>query len=136
MARFFTSTRQAMFLAVAVRVVPEMAALDEAGRDEALALVERQLAGRPGKMRRELALFLTVIRWAPVLRYGRPFDRLPPGPRDAVLAWLEDAPVTKLRSGFWGLKTLAFLAYYGRPSVAETINYRPARDGNALLHAR
>jgi hypothetical protein len=77
-----------------------------------------------------------VIRWAPIVRYGRPFDRLGAVRQDAVLAWLQDAPVAKLRSGFWGLKTLAFLGYYGRPAAGDTIGYRPSRDGNALLHAR
>jgi len=125
-----------MFLAIAKRVVPEIAGLDEAAREEALALVERQLAARPGKMRRELALFLNVIRWAPVARYGRRFDRLGAAEQDAILGWLQDAPVAKLRSGFWGLKTLAFLGYYGRPAAAEAIHYRPSRDGHAFLHAR
>src|SRR3989339_167214 len=115
MTSFFTSTRQTIFLAIAGRIVPEMAGLDEAARDEALALVERQLAARPEKMGRELALFLNVIRWAPALRYGRPFDRLTPGRQDAVLAWLQDAPDARIRSGFWGLKTLALLGYYRRP---------------------
>ena len=125
-----------MFLAIAKRVVPEIAGLDEAARNEALGLVEHQLAARPAKMRRELALFLNVIRWAPVVRYGRPFERLGAAAQDAVLGWLQDAPILKLRSGFWGLKTLAFLGYYGRPSAGAAIGYHPSRDGNRLLHAR
>ncbi len=129
MPSFFTGTRQTTFLAIAARVVPEMAGLDAGARHEALALIEHQLAGRPATMRRELALFLSVIRWAPVMRYGRPFDRLDAARQDAVLGWLEDAPVAKLRSGFWGLKTLAFLAYYGRPAAGDAIGYRPSPDG-------
>lgn len=136
MTSFFTTSRRTMFLAVAARVVPEMASLDEVARDEALALVEHQLAARPAKMRRELALFLTLIRWSTLARYGRRFDALAGERQDAVLAWLQDAPLTKLRGGFWGLKTLAFLGYYGRPAAAGLIHYRPSRDGNAFLHAR
>ena len=128
--------QQAIFLAVAERVVPEMAGLGRRARADALALVEHQLAARPEKVRRELALLLTLIRWAPAIRYGRPFERLSPDRQDAVLAWLQDAPAAKLRAGFWGLKTLAFLGYYGRAEAPETINYRPSHDGNALLHAR
>ena len=122
-----------MFLAVAERVVPEMAGLGRRARADALALVEHQLAARPEKVRRELALLLTLIRWAPAIRYGRPFERLSPDRQDAVLAWLQDAPAAKLRAGFWGLKTLAFLGYYGRPAAAEAIHYRPSRDGPPLL---
>ena len=133
---FLTGNRRAIFLAIAGRVVPEMAALSQDARASALGLVEHQLASRPERMRRELALFLSVIRWAPALRHGRPFDRLSPSQQDGVLRWLQDAPVTKLRSGFWGLKTLAFLGYYGRPEAGESIHYRPSNDGNALLHAR
>lgn len=136
MASFFGDTRLKTFLAVAHRVVPEMAGLDDAAQAEALELVEHQLAARPARMRRELALFLRVIRWAPVVRYGRRFDRLDARRQDAVLGWLQDAPIAKLRSGFWGLKTLAFLGYYGRPSAGDAIGYRPSRDGNRLLHAR
>ena len=133
---FFTGARQTVFLAIAGRVVPEMTALDDRAVGDALALVEHQLAGRPEKMRRELALFLTAIRWAPVLRFGRPFDRLDASRQDAILRWLQDAPVTTLRAGLWGLKTLAFLGYYGRPAAADAIHYRPSHDGNAFLHAR
>jgi len=136
MTSFFTNTRRTMFLVIAGRIVPEMTALDDAAREHALALVEHQLAARPAKMRRELTLFLTLIRWSALLRYGRRFDALTTERQDAVLGWLQDAPVTKLRSGFWGLKTLAFLGYYGRPEAAESIHYRPSRNGNAFLHAR
>jgi len=136
MISFFTTPRRRIFLAIAGRVVPEMASLDEAAREHALALVEHQLAARPAKMRRELALFLTLIRWSTLPRYGRTFDALTTERQDAVLGWLQDAPVTKIRSGFWGLKTLAFLGYYGRPVAAGSIHYRPSRDGNAFLHAR
>ena len=125
-----------MFLAFAERAAPALRALDDDQRARALALVEDLLADRPAATRRELALFLWLVRWAPVLRFLRPFDRLPPARQDAVIAWLEDAPLAKLRSGLWGLKTLAFLGYYGRPEAGETIGYRPSKTGNAFLHAR
>ena len=90
---------------------------------------------RPPGTRRELALFLWLVRWAPALLFLRPFDALPPARQDAVIGWLEDAPVAKLRGGLWGLKTLAFLSYYGRPETGEAIGYRPSKTGNAFLHA-
>ena len=130
---FLTARRGQFFVALAARIVPAAAALDADARERGLALVEDVLALRPARMRRELAIFLTVVRWLPALRYGRALDRLPPARQDAALAWFQDAPVALLRKGFWGLKTLAFLSYYGRPESGAAIGWRPERDGNRLL---
>jgi hypothetical protein len=128
--------RRTFFLTLAARIVPEFASLDEGARERGLALVEDLIASRPPRVRRELAFFLRLVRWLPALRYGRPIDWLAPADQDAALAWFQRAPLALLRKGFWGLKTLVFLAYYGRPEVGAAIGYRPARDGNRFLHAR
>ncbi len=133
---FLTGPRRDFFLALAARIVPETASLDAPARDRLVALVEDLLAPRPPKMRRELALFLRVLRWLPALRYGRPLDRLAGPDQDASLRWFQGAPVALFRKGFWGVKTLVFLGYYGRPEIGETLGYRPSRDGNRFLHAR
>ncbi len=133
---FLTGQRRVFFLALAARIVPESAALDPAANDRLIALVNDMLSTRPPKMLRELALFLRVVRWLPALRYGRPLDRLAPEAQDAALRWFQDSPIELLQKGFWGLKTLAYLGYYGRPEVGETIGYRPSRFGNRLLHDR
>jgi hypothetical protein len=125
-----------LVLAIAARVVPPSAALDAAERESALALIEHAIAIRPRPVRRQLALFLRLVRWLPVLRYGRPFERLEAPAQDAVLRWLQQAPLVALRRGFWGLRTLMVLGYYGRPEIGEAIAYRPERDGNARLRAR
>lgn len=121
---------------VGARIAPGLSELDSNGRDGAAAIVARALASRTPAMRRQLALFLTVLRWAPVVRYGRPFDRLSPPQQDAVLRWFQDAPLTPLRQGFWGVKTLVYMGYYGRPELGAAIAYRPSRRGNERLHAR
>jgi hypothetical protein len=123
-------------LRVGERIAPGISALDPAGRKDVEALVERAIAARPPRVRRQLALFLQVLRWAPVLRYGRTFDRLQASQQNAVLRWFHDAPFRSLRQGFWGVKTLVFMGYYGRPEIGVTIGYRPSRSGNASLHAR
>ncbi len=133
---FLTGGRRTLFLAFAARVAPAMRALDAGAEARALALVEDLLADRPARTRRELALFLWLVRWVPALLLLRPFDRLPPARQDAVIGWLQDAPLATLRSGLWGLKTLAFLAYYGSPETGEAIGYRPSKTGNTFLHAR
>lgn len=123
-------------LLVGERIAPGIAALDPAGRKDVEALVDRAIAARPPRIRRQLALFLQVLRWAPVLRYGRTFERLGVSQQNAVLRWFHDAPVRSFRQGFWGVKTLVFMGYYGRPGIGATIGYRPSRSGNAFLHAR
>ncbi len=129
------ASRTELFLAIARRVVPEVAHLDEDGRASFLAPVEKMLGSKSPAVRRKLFVFLSVMRWTPVLRYGRRFDALGAGPQDAVLRWFFRSPVGALRKGFWGVKTLVFLGYYGRPEVGASIGYVPARDGNARLHA-
>ena len=133
---FLTGPRRDFFLALAARIVPESASLDAPARDRLVALVEDLLATRTPKTRRELALFLRVLRWLPAVRYLRPLDRLAVCDQDASLRWFQDSSVALLRKGFWGVKTLVFLGYYGRPEIAETIRYRPSREGNRSLHAR
>ncbi len=124
----------AFLIKVARRVVPETAALDAVGRERFVAIIGNALSDRPRNIRRQFALFLGVIRWAPLLRFGAPFDRLAPEHRDAVLRWFMDAPLGKLRSGFWGLRVLIFMGHYGQPEVWPAIRYTPSFRGNEMLH--
>ena len=124
----------AFLMEVARRVVPETAALDAAGRERFVAIVGKALADRPRSIQRQFALFLGVIRWAPLLRFGAPFDRLAPERRDAVLRAFMDAPLAKLRSGFWGLRVLIFMGHYGQPEAWPSIRYAPSFRGNEMLH--
>lgn len=123
-------------LLVGERLAPGLARLDDDGRARARAIIDRAIRGRPPAVRRQLGAFLKVLRWAPAARYGRPFDRLPPTRQDAVLHWFQDAPIAPLRHGFWGVKTLVYMGYYGRPEAGPAIGYRPSRSGNDVLHAR
>lgn len=123
-------------LVVGERIAPGIAGLDREGRDRVSSIMAEAIGARPPALRRQLFAFLRVLRWAPLLRYGRPYDRLAPAQQDAVLRWFHDAPITALRQGFWGVKTLVFMGYYGRPEAGEQLGYRPSRDGNAILHAR
>lgn len=133
---FLTGSRRAFFLVLAARIVPESASLDAEAGGRMLVLVEEALSTRPARTVRELALFLRVLRWLPALRYGRPLERLGPAAQDAALRWFQDSPVTLFRKGFWGVKTLVYLGYYGRPEAAPAIGYQPTTNGNRFLHAR
>ncbi len=125
-----------LLLAIGRRIAPGIAALDADARDRVVAIVRHAVASRPVALQRQFDLFLNLVRWGPVLRYGRRFDDLDPDRQDAVLRWFYDAPVMVLRQGFWGLKTLVFMGFYGRPEAGAQIGYRPSRTGNTFLHAR
>jgi hypothetical protein len=112
-----------------------VAALDEAGLSTMLGLIDRTLAERGEGVRRKLAAFLGVLRWGPALRYGRPFDALPPQRQDAVLRWFESAPLSPLRQGMWGLKSMVFMGYYARVEAWQEIGYAPAFDSLERLRA-
>ena len=125
------------FRAVAHTVVPDTAALDEAGWQRLEAIVEQALADRPERVRRQLAVFIRLIDALALARHARRFRSLPPGQRVALLEQLQDAPVLLLRRGFWGLRTLVLMGWYAQPETADRIGYRgdvrgwPARPGLA-----
>jgi hypothetical protein len=130
------SQDKAAFLNVlAARIVPETAELDNAGLARFFGIIDETLQGRPPTVRRQFAAFLGLLRWAPVLRYGSPLEKLRPERQDVILRWFEDCPIGLLRKGFWGLKTMVFMGYYGQPETNELIGYAPSFDGGARLHA-
>jgi hypothetical protein len=129
------SERQWVFLMrVAERIVPAAGTFDADGRVRFVAIVSKALADRPRPIQRQFGLFLGLVRWTPVLRYLAPFDRLSPQRQTAVLRWLLDAPVAKLRGGFWAMRALVFMGYYGQPEVWPSIGYTPSFAGNERLH--
>ncbi|UCC49266.1 MAG: hypothetical protein JSV41_03555 [Gemmatimonadota bacterium] len=122
-------TSQRRFRAVVSTLVPETAELEEAGWRELEALVESSLTSRPRTLRQQLRLFLHLVQWLPLFRYGRPFTALSPARRARFLASLQEHSIGLIRIGFWGLRALAFLGYYGRDAAARAIGYRPDPRG-------
>ncbi len=115
---------RAVFRAVATAIVPEAGHLGPGEWDDVEAIIARALASRPRRLRRQLALLLILLEWLPALRYGRRLSRLDPARRLAFLERLEAAPLVLVRRGFWGLRTLILMGYYGRPAAAAAIGYR------------
>ena len=115
---------RAAFRAVATTIVPEAGHLGPSEWDDVEAIIGRALAGRPPRLRRQLALLLALLEWVPLLRYGRRLSRLDPARRLAFLERVEAAPLVVVRRGFWGLRTLILMGYYGRPAAAAAIGYR------------
>ena len=118
-----------VFRAVVVTVVPDAKHLDEPGWLALEAVVEDALEFRPPALRGQLQLFLRALEWLPVVRYGHTFAALGDEQRSRILSYLQDHPVERIRCGLWGLRTLAFLGYYGRPEGAHAIGYGPDPRG-------
>src|SRR5256712_10145374 len=110
--------------AVATSVVPEASQLGAAEWAACEAIVARALAARPARTRRQGALFLTLLDWLPLLRYGRRLRTLDVARRTRFLSLLQRAPSLLIRRGFWGIRTLVLMGYYGRPAGAAAIGYR------------
>jgi hypothetical protein len=130
---FFAGRRRTFFLAFARRIVPEVSTLDAAGESAFFAIIEDVLAQRPASVRRQIALFFVVLRWLPLLFFFGRLDRLSPEKQDRALHWFESNGLELLRKGFWGVRTLVFMGYYGRPEVYPKLGYEPSRQGNAPL---
>ena len=130
------SQEKAEFLQVlAARIVPETAELDSGGMGRFFGLIDEALLERPPAVRRQFGIYLGLLRWAPMLRFAGPFEKLNADRQEAVLRWFESCPVGLLRSGFWGLKVLIFMGYYGQPETNSLVGYAPQRDGRVGLHA-
>ena len=114
-------------------VVPEAASMNEPRWSSLLQLIELALRDRPASLRRRFRLALHLIQWLPVARYARPFTALSMAQRTRVLSFIENNPVQAVRTGFFGLRTLALLGYYGQPCAAAEIGYAAtARGWDAL----
>ncbi len=118
-----------IFRAFVCTVVPDADQLDENGWQQLEGLVELTLRDRPLAMLRQVRLFLHVIQWFSVLRYGHRFSTLSVEKRAEILSYLQDHRVELIRCGFWGLRTIAFLGFYGRAEASRAIGYAPDRRG-------
>jgi hypothetical protein len=132
-----SSGQQRFLLCLAARIVPESAGAPTQVTDPLLAAVDEELQPRPRLQQLEFKLLLLAIRWMTVPFTLHRFERLPPERQDRWLRFLESAPLTLLRVGIWGLKTLVFLGYYTQDGVLRRILYLPSKEeGNLRLHRR
>lgn len=117
------------FRALAATIVPEAAGLDEAGWRELEAVVDEALASRPESLRRQVRLFIRLLSWLAVARYGRSLKSLDARRRESFLASVERSRLLLVRRGFWGLRTLVFLGFWTRPAAVNAIGYRARPEG-------
>ena len=133
--KYFSDNQGGLFLTIAERIAPGIDDLDVSGRAEFLHLIDNAFAPREPGVRRQFQLFLFLLRWLPFLRFGAPLDRLAEQKQIRVLRWFEGKAFVLLRKGFWGLKTLVYLGYYGQAAVSRKMHYTPCVQGNEKLHA-
>jgi len=112
-----------IFRAIVSTIVPEAAVLDENGWHDLELVVESLLRDRPESLKRQLRLFLGLVQWLPLLRFGGRFTSLNPAARTRVLTQLQNRGIQKIRVGFWGLRTIVLAGYYGRPAAAQAVGY-------------
>jgi hypothetical protein len=114
---------RSIFRAVVITVVPEAEKLGEPNWSELEMLVGTTLQNHSRAIHRQLRLFMRAIQWLPVFRYGKRFTSLSAEQRMQILCYLQDHPVEAIRCGFWGLRALALLGYYGRPEGVQATGY-------------
>ena len=117
------------FRALVCTFVPEAAGLSTGAWVEGEALAESLLAGRPAAVRRQVSLLVRALDLLALVRTGRRLARLDPETRTRLLSTLQDHRILLVRRGIWGLRTLAFLVYYGRPEGRAAVGYRPDPAG-------
>ena len=109
--------------AIGATVVPEADRLDEAEWMALERIIADTLAARPRAVRRQLLLFVRLLQWLPLVRYGRRFTQLDAARRTRFLETLQNSAILLLRRGCWGVRTLLLMGYYGRPEAARAIGY-------------
>jgi len=109
--------------------VPEAVNLSPAEWRDGEALAEGLLAERPAAVRRQVRMLVRALNLLAILRGGQRLARLNPTARSRLLESLQDSPFLVLRRGIWGLRTLAFLVYYGRPEGRAAVGYRASPKG-------
>lgn len=117
------------FRALAATIVPEASGLDEAGWRDVEAAVDEALLSRPESLRRQFLLFVRLLGWISLARFGRGLTSLDARRRERLLASVERSRLLPLRRGFWGLRALVFLGYWTRPETVVAMGYRARPEG-------
>jgi hypothetical protein len=83
--------------------------------------VASQIQSMPGFLRLPYKLAFVVFDWLPLLRYGRPFRRLPGATQTAYLALWNDGPIAPMRDFVKLIRSSALLVYFDHPLVMEKL---------------
>ncbi len=110
-------------------------------QDDATDFVCFQIAAMPSFLRLPYRLALTAFNLLPLLRWGRPFGRLPERARASYLAFWSDGGISVNRDFVKLLRSCALLAYYDHEDVRRHLESAPrptlaGRAGHSGVPAR
>lgn len=117
------------FRSIAEAVVPDTQHMTPTEWQDFSDVIDRALARRPRKMRRQLSVFLQLLNFLSIARYGRSLHRASIQQRTSLLERIENSPLLLFRRGFWGIRTLVFMGYYARPHCGHALGYAAAARG-------
>ena len=120
---------RAIFRAMVRAVVPAAESLDDAGWARAEGIVDEALADRPASIRRQIVLFMRLVNWLALARYGRTFTRLDAHRARRFLTSFERSPVLLLRRGLWGVRTFGYMGYYAQDAIQREVGYAASKQG-------
>ncbi len=109
--------------------IPNLRAMDRVEYQQMLAVIDAKLEVQPASARKQLRVFVRVLQWLPLFRFGRRFHKLSDDKRQKFFSALQDGRIEKFRIGLWGLRTLVYLGYYTKPSVQQSLGYAPNKLG-------
>lgn len=111
-------------------VLPQDPALDPGTRraveNEISRYLADQLRALPAYLRAPFQATLAVFALAPIVRWARPFGRLPSAARAHYVARWDHAPFAPLRDFIKLIRSTALLVYFDHPSVREQLQHARA----------
>ena len=94
--------------------------------------VARQVQAMPTVLRVPYTFALLAFEWLPLLRYGRPFRRLPSLRRASWLALWSDAPIPPMRDFVKLIRSSSLLVYFDHALVMQRLEAQRQRGRAAL----
>ena len=94
-------------------------------QDDTTDFVCSQIAAMPSFLRLPYRLALVAFQWLPLLRWARPFARLPERAKVAYLSFWSDGGISLNRDFVKLLRSCALLAYFDHEEVRRQLGSTP-----------
>lgn len=117
----FLNKREVKTLSVIARSI--LALNPDENENEVVAHVDAFLSEKDGKTKKTFHLLFFAFEYLSIPFFLKPFSKLSATARGKYLKSWENAPVKKLRTGFFGFKTLSLLGYYTDEKCWSEIGY-------------
>jgi len=121
--KYLTGRKLKVFLAAADRIIPPDEDSPGGGTMLSAAIVDWSLERLEPSLRRQILALMLGIEMMGFIFGGKPFTMNSEKAQVRQLTWLESSPVSRLRMGFFGLKTYTAMGYYTREDIWQTIGY-------------